>query len=259
MPQLQPGQVTPGANGAPALYGNNQIIDNVPFQERLLRLFKPQEFVTIRNVTEDPLYWQYMPEENEEISETEDGMQRHVSRKEPIMWYIAPGEVEVLVGASAYRALDVMYKNAAAAKTFKMYRDPLSPQFDEKGQHQPKNFNFSDGSFQESFIEQAYLGKAIPTFAGYTPGEQPAVPAAPVTPTIAAPVAPAMPVMTAPAPGPIAPAPVNTAETVGPVEDPTIPKPRNTEVAPLAPVSYAAPDFPVVDTIKEPANATATE
>jgi hypothetical protein len=30
-----------------------------------MRLFKPQEFVTIKNIDDEPLYWQYMPADGE--------------------------------------------------------------------------------------------------------------------------------------------------------------------------------------------------
>jgi hypothetical protein len=186
MPQVQSGQVTPGAAGAPKLYGTDKVENTIPFQERLMRLFKPQEFVTIKNIDDEPLYWQYMPADNETETMSEDGMQKQIHRNAPEMWVIAPGETEVLVGASAYRALDVLYKNVTAKKTLSRYTDPLSPRFDDKNQHLPKNFNFADGGLQENFIEQAYLGKAVPTFASYQSVDAPAAPA--VQPTVAAPV-----------------------------------------------------------------------
>jgi hypothetical protein len=46
--------------------------------------------------------------------------------KTPEMWVIHPGETEVFVGASAYRALDVMYK-AWTAKVPYAFKDPTSP------------------------------------------------------------------------------------------------------------------------------------
>lgn len=164
MPQLQPGQVAPGQNGAPKLYGTDKVENAVPFQEKLMRLFKPQEFVTIKNIDDEPLYWQYMPADSETESMSEDGMQKQIHREAPEMWVINPGEVEVLVGASAYRALDVLYKNCTAKSTLKRFKDPTAPQFNENNEHLPKNFNFADGGAQDAFIERAYLGKAMPTF-----------------------------------------------------------------------------------------------
>lgn len=186
MPQIQPGQVAPGQDGAPKLYGVDKVENTVPFQEKLMRHFKPQEFVTIKNIDDEPVYWQYMPADNEQENFSEDGMQRQITREAPEMWVIQPGETEVLVGASAYRALDTMYKNYTAKSTLRRFSDPSKPQFNEKNEHLPKNFNFADGGAQDNFIEQAYLGKAMPSFAPQqgTPTPQPAV-AAPTAPAAA--------------------------------------------------------------------------
>lgn len=164
MPLYQPGQVVPGQSGAPKLYGADKQKPNVPFQQKLMDRFKAQEFVTIRNIDDEPLYWQFLPLDAETETFDETGLMKQIYRDRPEMWYIPPGETDVIVGASAYRALDVLYKQIAAKKTTRLFRDPNSPQYDEKGQHQPKNFNFSDDSLQEEVIEQAYLGKATPAF-----------------------------------------------------------------------------------------------
>jgi hypothetical protein len=173
MPQIQDGQVTPGQNGAPKLYGVDKVENTIPLQERFMRLFKPQEYVTVKNIDDEPVYWQYMPADNETETFSEDGMQKQIHRTKPEMWYIGAGETDVIVGASAYRCLDVMYKNVTAKKTLKRYADPLKGSFDDKGSHLPKNFNFADGGAQEAFLEQAYLGKAIPTFGNMAPASVP--------------------------------------------------------------------------------------
>lgn len=163
MPQIKQGQVQPGQSGAPDLYGVNKVENTLPFHQRLLDRFKPHEFVTIKNIAEEPIYWQYLPSTSEEITMTQDGMQKTVQRGMPEMWVINPGETEVLVGASAYMALDVMYKNVMANKTLK--RHGITASFDKENNHVPKNFNFSDAGAQEDFIKQAYIGKAELAFA----------------------------------------------------------------------------------------------
>lgn len=218
MPQLQKGQTTPGANGAPELYGTQKVENTIPFQERLMRLFKAQEFVTIRNIDDEPLYWQYMPTDGETENMSEDGMQKQIYRTDPEMWTMGPGDVEVMVGANAYRALDVMYKNVTAKKTLAMFKDPSAPQFNEKNEHLPKNFNYADGGLQDAFIKKAYLGKAMPTFAGQAAVETPSVGASVI--------GDAFEVATPP---------------VAPPND-ELPQPKTTEGAPLAPVAYADPD-----------------
>lgn len=215
MPQIQQGQVIPGVGEAPKLYGTEKVENSIPFQERLMRLFKPQEFVTVKNIDDEAVYWQYMPVENEVENFSEDGMQRIITREKPEMWMILPGETEVLVGASAYRALDVMYKNYAAKSTLKKFRDPTSPQFNEKNEHLPKNFNFADAGAQDAFIKKAFLGKATPSFSGME--------------TQAPVIQPSASVETAPQPA---------------TPDPDLPKPKTTEGAPLVPPQYADPDAP---------------
>jgi hypothetical protein len=164
MPQVITGQIQPGQGGAPALYGTKPVENTLPFQERLMRRFSPQDFVVIKNIDDEAVYWQYLPAHHEQKDFTPDGMQQITTRQEPEMWTIEAGAQEVLVGASAYMALDVMYKNTTAKMTLKRSKNPNSSTFDAKGEHLPKNFNFADGGLQEDFIDQAYLGKANPTF-----------------------------------------------------------------------------------------------
>lgn len=230
MPQLQQGQVTPGQDGAPRVYGVDKVENSLPFQERMSRLFKPQEFVTVKNIDDKPVYWQYMPIENEHENFSEDGMQKMITRETPEMWVIMPGQTEVIVGASAYRALDVMYKNYTAKKTLKRFNDPDSPQFDENGKHMPKNFNYADGGQQQAFLDQAYIGKATPTFTA-------------VQEPVAAPDAQQI------ADGPHAP----VSQPSEPVVNPDAPVPRTTEGAPLEQPTYADPNavLPKVKSMKE--------
>lgn len=251
MPQIQPGQVEPGQSSAPKLYGTQKTENSIPFQEKLMRLFRPQEFVTIRNITNEPCYWQYMPVDNEQEAFSEDGLQKIITRTVPEMWVIGAGETEVLVGVSAYRALDAMYKNWMATRTLQRFKDPTSPQFNEDGKYLPKNFNFADGGSQDEFIEQAYIGKAVPTFGGEPaptvsePGitsnpddlHSTAIPTAqpPLSPpTISNPIATSQ---TNPTIKPMQPAPPIVNDDVTPV-------PKTTVGTPLEPVNYANPDGP---------------
>jgi hypothetical protein len=168
-----------------------------------------------------------MPAENEQENFSEDGMQKIITRTDPEMWVINPGETEVIVGASAYRALDVMYKNFTAKSTLKRFKDPTQPQFNEKNEHLPKNFNFADSGQQDAFIEKAYLGKAMPSFGP--------MPSAPTIPTDQ-------------------PADAPTAS-----EDSDLPKPKTTEGAPLKRPEYAQPDDKAISKAKELANAGPTK
>ena len=236
MPQIQPGNpIQPGEGGAPRIYGVDKVENAIPFQERLMRLFKPQEFVTVKNIDDEPLYWQYMPAENEIENFSEDGLQRQVTRENPEMWMIEPGATEVLVGASAYRALDTLYKNYASKTILKKFADPTQPQFNEKNEHLPKNFNFADGGAQEAFIKKAYLGKAMPSFQQQSDAQP--VPAPAVVSGNGTLVQPEV-------------APMAT--------DPNLPVPKTTEGAPLQAPQYADPDAKAVEAAKVLANAGST-
>lgn len=233
MPQIQPGQVAPGQDGAPKLYGTETVENTIPFQERLMRLFKPQEFVTIKNVDDEPVYWQYMPIENEQVGFSEDGMQKITTREDPEMWVIQPGESEVVVGASAYRALDVMYKAYTAKSVLRKFKDPSQPQFNEKNEHLPKNFNFADGGAQDRFLDLAYIGKATPSFAAQ----------------------PAVTVSTAPMAMTSAPTQSDIAPMTGQMDNENTLKPKITEGASLKAPEYADPDKETVNKAKELTNA----
>jgi hypothetical protein len=232
MPQVQPGQVMPGQAGAPKLYGVDKPTHSVPFQQKLMNLFKAQDFVIVKNITAEPIHWQYMPDANEQEGFSEDGMQRIITRQDPEVWYLGAGEAEAMVGQCAYRALDTIYKTHMANSTLKRFSDPTSPLFNSEGKHLPKNFNFADGGAQDDFLTQAYLGKATPSF------DQNSTPA-PVA-------APQIQPMTAQAT-----APVNT----------DAPQPNRTEGAPLQTAEYAEPDIEpmAIKKAKELANANASK
>lgn len=235
MPKLQPGQLAPGQDGAPKLYGTQKVENTIPFQEKLMRLFQPQEFVTIKNIDDEDVYWQYMPAENEQEGFSEDGLQRIITRTDPEMWMMKSGETEVVVGASAYRALDVMYKNYTAKSVIKKFKDPTQPQFNEKNEHLPKNFNFADAGAQDRFLELAYIGKATPSFGPQQP----------------APVAPVGGGSTDGVVGFHQPAPAAPQAPAASTEDPDAPKPKTTEGAPLKAPEYADPDKTTVNKAKE--------
>lgn len=248
MPQLQAGQAPAGVQ-APKLYGVYKPSQNEPFQEKLYQMFKPQEFVTIKNVDDEPIFWQYLPDDKESFAMSDDGMQKQTFREQPEQWYLGAGETDVLVGANAYRALDVMYKAVAAKSTLKKFRDPASPLFNKDGQHLPKNFNFADGGLQDEVIGSAYLGKATPVFDGYQPqtpvatgvdpaiGQSQSITQVAPAPVIATPAFPDLPVNA----NPMVADPTLIA-TATAVEEPIV-RPKTTEGAPLVAPTYATPEL----------------
>lgn len=164
MPILKPGQSLGQNETAPELQGVTLNTNSTQFQERLLAKFKPQEYVEIKNIDDSPLYWQYMPQENETETTDETGRMHQTYRTDPELWGLRPGESEFMIGACAYRALDVLYKNVAAKRALKTLKDPNDPRKAKDGSYTQVSFNFSDAGIQEEVVKQAYLGKATPTF-----------------------------------------------------------------------------------------------
>lgn len=145
-------QVTQVKEATP--YGVSQSNNTLLFQERLMLLFKPHEYVTVMNVDDEPYIWQYMPASSEEIEITADPM-KITHRGDPEVWMIEPGDKETIVGANAYIMIDGLYKKLTAKK--KLADNP-----DTHGQ--AINFSFSDSEQQQKWINRIYLGKATPTF-----------------------------------------------------------------------------------------------
>lgn len=142
-----------------APYGVQPNDNTMTFHERLMHLFQPQEFVTVKNVDDETFIWQFMPPESENIEYTPDPM-KITHRGDPEVWMIEPGQTETIVGANAYLMIEGLYKKLVAKKRFTTagIKNPEDP-------HQPINFSFSDGEQQDRIIRQIYKGKAQPIFA----------------------------------------------------------------------------------------------
>lgn len=176
MPILKPGQVIDGQDKAPELYGVKPQTNSMMFQERLLKLFQPQQFVNMKNIDDETLYWQCVPETSETVTYTQGGSMKDTHRLPPEQWYLMPGDTEPIPGYAALVGFDALYKKVAAKSTLKQYKDPSNPQYSKDGSYTPRNFNFSDANVQEATINEAFKGIAVPTFGG-TPApsvEQPA-------------------------------------------------------------------------------------
>lgn len=182
MPILKPGEALPSQiSETPELYGVKVATNGQMFQERLMEKFGPEQYVEIKNIDDAPLIWQYMPESSERETFDQGGNQRHIYRNQPEQRYILPGESEVIVGASAYRALDVLYKTLAAKASVREYRNPDKPTYDKDGTYRQRSFNFSDTQVQDKAIDHAFLGVVAPTFT--RPSEQVSAPAEPTDTT----------------------------------------------------------------------------
>lgn len=132
-------------------FDHSNVKANVLFQERLRERFKPHDFVRVINIDDEPFVWQYMPDANEEEAQSSDGMHRIITRGRPEVWYIEPGETEVLQGANANIMIEALYKKVSAKRVIAKTPDQ-SPTA-------ARNFNWTDPIAQEEAINRIYLGK----------------------------------------------------------------------------------------------------
>lgn len=183
MPILKPGQVIDGQDKAPELYGVKPQTNSMMFRERLLKLFRPQDWVEFKNIDDEPIFWQCVPEDSETVSFDATGSMKEVHRKLPEQWYVLPGTTEPIPGYAAQVGFDVLYKTVAAKSTLHHYKDPNDPRKMKDGSYGEKSFNFSDATIQEDTIKKAFLGVIAPTFGGapvasiQAPVSEPALPA----------------------------------------------------------------------------------
>lgn len=129
---------------------------NLLFQERLRERYKPHEFVKVINIDDEPYIWQYMPESNEEESQSNDGMHRIITRGRPETWMIEPGETEVLQGANANVMIEGLYKKVSSKR--------IISKTPNQAPTSARNFNWTDPVAQEEAINRIYIGKERPTF-----------------------------------------------------------------------------------------------
>jgi hypothetical protein len=136
-------------------YGVNENSNQKLFQERLMERFRPEEYVKVINVDDEPFRWQYLPAHAEEYQFTPDGMHRHTRRDEPEVWQLEPGESETIVGASAYVMIEALYKKLVSKKA--VLTQDVKPGM-------ARAFNYADGTQQEAWINKILVGKEVPIF-----------------------------------------------------------------------------------------------
>ncbi len=139
-------------------FDTSGIKSNILFRERLQNRFKPSDFVRVINIDDEDFVWQYMSAADEDISMSDDGMQRIITRQPAQVWMIAPGDTDVLQGDNAYIMIEALYKKVIAKKIInKTPNQPAS---------MARNFNWSDPEAQEKIIDMIFIGKENPTFGG---------------------------------------------------------------------------------------------
>jgi hypothetical protein len=113
--------------------------DDMPFRERLGKLFKPTEFARVINIDTEPFSWDYCSEE--EVIQDRDS--RSVVSRKIDKYELQPGESQVLEGGCAYVAIEKMFRKVLPRETGK-YAGILDP------------------VAQQTYIDRIFLGKENP-------------------------------------------------------------------------------------------------
>jgi len=129
-------------------------------REKLSDMFTATEYVRVINPDTEAHVWQYLPASKERIefdTSSSTVPQKITYRDTPEVYKLDPGQSAVIPGANAYLMIETLTKRLMAKRV--IAREPnVKP-------GQARNFNFSDDAAQVNWINEIYLGKAMPTMA----------------------------------------------------------------------------------------------
>lgn len=170
MPQRDPAQIK-----KQDIYGKDEIDFTITIRERLLTRFKAHEHVQVKNIDNEDMEWQYVPDYAEQTNITDEGT-RITTREDPELWYIEAGQTDVLIGACAFIFFDKLIKTLMIKQVGIVERPDNAKQI--------RNFNFKDPMRAEKFIDEIFMGKVSPSFNqtqanGILPEKPKAAPVAP--------------------------------------------------------------------------------
>lgn len=149
MPRIPKSEVQPHQ-----IQGVAKVDSNLTFRQRMRDRWRPGDTVQIHNITNQVIRWQWLDEQDEDYTIEDDTNIKIVNRDEPGLWFIEPGESDVLSGACAYMAVDAMYKMVCVMKTG-IVLHPL----DER---EIRNFSLDDPEKQEQFLDIVFQGRVTP-------------------------------------------------------------------------------------------------
>ncbi len=133
-------------------------------REKLADMFTAAEYVRVINPDTEAHVWQYLPASKERIefdTSSSTVPQKITYRDAPEVYKLDPGQSAVIPGANAYLMIESLTKKLMAKRTIS--RNPnVRP-------GEARNFNFSDDAAQITWINEIYLGKAMPTMTSATP------------------------------------------------------------------------------------------
>lgn len=149
MPRVSPSELKPYQ-----IPGKLKVDPNISFIERCHKRFEPTDTIQVRNITSEMIEWWWL-EEKDESYVIEDGSNvKIVSRKDPGLYRLNPGEFDILSGSCAYIMMDALFKQTRALKTG-IVLHPLD-------EGEIRNFALDDPQHQEEFINMVFEGRVTP-------------------------------------------------------------------------------------------------
>jgi len=136
------------------LYNVDEVDMQMNFGERLRKYFKPHDTVKVQNVDSEVIEWQFLEEDKENFTIEDDSNIKIVTRDDPDLWRIEPGDVDILEGCCAYLMIEALFKQMTARKV-----GPVEHPLDQRD---IRNFAFDDPAAQDNFIKRVFLGKITP-------------------------------------------------------------------------------------------------
>jgi hypothetical protein len=161
MPQLQKNQAQSGKTAT-------TIKENRIFRDRLRDRYKPEDYVRVINIDNEPFEWQWFPTTGEStyftdngavrVTEGRQGFTKNYESKLPgneQQWVIDAGDSEVIIGENADLMIEGLYKRLVAKDKVKKMNVTET---------QARSFNWNDGLMQEEMIDKIFLGIETPNF-----------------------------------------------------------------------------------------------
>lgn len=90
--------------------------DSLTFRERLVKMFKANDFVRVINIDDEPFEWQETPISHEFVHQP-DKVTYDVYRKTPNRYVLRPAEMRILDGGNAYLMVEGLFKKIILKKT----------------------------------------------------------------------------------------------------------------------------------------------
>lgn len=149
MPRLDPTKLAPSE-----IPGKVKVDNSLSMGQRIRKRFRPTDTVKVRNITDVPVTWYWMDEQDENYTIEEGSNVKIIDREDSQVWELGPGAADVLLGSCAYLMIETLFKQTCAMKTG-IVLHPL----DER---EINNFAFDDPAKQEEFIDLVFEGKMTP-------------------------------------------------------------------------------------------------